>query len=104
MHAGEVVVSGEGDLGLRDTPHDPNAWPGRSHGLSSREAEVIGLITQGKTNDQIARQLYLSPNTLKRYIRTAYRKIGVERRSQAVAWGYENGMAPIPKAITLPSA
>lgn len=103
VHAGEVVVSPFDDHGVRDTAADPHAWPGRAHGLSSREAEVLGLITQGKTNEDIARQLYLSPNTLKRYIRTAYRKIGVERRSQAVAWGYQHGMAPIPGAI-LPSA
>ena len=107
IHGGEVVVSRPDDEDvhpeIRDTPADQQDWPARRHGLSSREAEVLGLITQGKTNEEIARQLYLSPNTLKRYIRTAYRKIGVERRSQAVAWGYENGLAPVPGAI-IPSA
>lgn len=69
-------------------------WPGRSAGLSPREAEVVALITQGATNDEIARTCYLSINSVKSYIRSAYRKMGVERRSQAVLWGVQNGMQP----------
>jgi DNA-binding NarL/FixJ family response regulator len=69
-------------------------WPGRSCGLSPREAEVLALITQGLTNQQIADRVYLSINSVKTYIRTAYRKIGVERRSQAVLWGASNGFEP----------
>jgi DNA-binding CsgD family transcriptional regulator len=34
---------------------------------------------------------YISINTLKSYIRSAYRKMGVERRAQAVRWGIEHG-------------
>lgn len=71
-----------------------SSWPGREHGLSVREAEVVALITQGHTNDEIAATLFLSPNSLKSYIRAAYRKMGVERRSQAVRWGIEHGMLP----------
>ncbi|MBD2765572.1 response regulator transcription factor [Kocuria sp. cx-455] len=73
-------------------------WPGRGAGLSPREAEVVALITQGATNDEIARTCYLSINSVKSYIRSAYRKMGVERRSQAVLWGVQNGMQP--KATT----
>lgn len=69
-------------------------WPGRTEGLSAREAEVIALITQGLTNQDIADQTYLSINSIKTYIRTAYRKMGVTRRSQAVRWGLEHGMLP----------
>ena len=69
-------------------------WPGRHAKLSAREAEVLALITQGYTNNDIASRSYLSINSVKSYIRSAYRKIGVERRSQAVRWGMENGMLP----------
>ncbi|WP_394276022.1 LuxR C-terminal-related transcriptional regulator [Luteococcus sp.] len=69
-------------------------WPGRSAGLTMREAEMISLIAQGYSNAEIAAQAYLSPNSVKSYIRSAYRKIGVSRRSQAVAWGIDNGMTP----------
>lgn len=76
-------------------PSPPEAaWPGRAEGLSAREAEVIALITQGFTNADIAAYSYLSMNSLKSYIRSAYRKMGVERRSQAVRWGIEHGMLP----------
>lgn len=69
-------------------------WPGRAQGLSVREAEIVALITQGFTNSEIAARSYISMNSLKSYIRSAYRKMGVERRSQAVRWGIEHGMLP----------
>lgn len=53
---------------------------------------MMTLITRGHTNAEIASATYLSPNSVKSYIRSAYRKAGVERRSQAVAWGMENGL------------
>ena len=69
-------------------------WPGQEAGLSARESEIIALITKGLTNQEIAERAYLSINSVKSYIRSAYRKIGVTRRSQAVAWGMQNGFEP----------
>ncbi|MBA2953247.1 DNA-binding response regulator [Nocardioides sp. MAH-18] len=66
-------------------------WPGQVHGLSAREAEMLTFIVRGLRNEEIARRAYLSINTVKTYIRTAYRKIGVTNRAQAVAWGFRNG-------------
>jgi two-component system, NarL family, response regulator LiaR len=66
-------------------------WPGRSVGLSPREAEVVALITRGLTNQEIADRAHVSMNTIKTYVRSAYRKMGVERRTQAVLWGMANG-------------
>ena len=45
------------------------------------------MITQGKSNAEVAMLTFLSPNTVKSYIRTIYRKIGVASRTQAVLWG-----------------
>lgn len=56
---------------------------------------MLSLITQGVTNQEIAEACYLSINSVKSYIRSAYRKINVERRSQAVLWGTQNGMLPV---------
>jgi two-component system, NarL family, response regulator LiaR len=67
------------------------SWPGQNLGLSERESEMLTFITRGLTNDEIARRAFLSINTVKSYIRTAYRKIGVQTRAQAVAWGYQHG-------------
>lgn len=77
---------------LDDAPR--TTWLGMASGLSEREAEVITLVAQGYTNPEIAARMYITLNSLKTYIRSAYRKIGVERRSQAVRWGIENGMLP----------
>ncbi|WP_210481518.1 response regulator transcription factor [Naasia sp. SYSU D00948] len=69
-------------------------WPGRREGITDRESEILALITQGKSNAEVARITYLSPNTVKSYIRSIYRKIGVESRTQAVLWGVDHGFAP----------
>ena len=91
VHAGEVVVSegtqrARSNLGLD--------WPGRSEGLTDRESEILALITQGKSNAEVAALTYLSPNTVKSYIRTVYRKIDVASRTQAVLWGVNHGFTP----------
>ena len=57
----------------------------------------MALITQGKSNAEVAALTYLSPNTVKSYIRTIYRKIEVGSRTQAVLWGVNHGF---PQTIT----
>jgi DNA-binding NarL/FixJ family response regulator len=91
VHAGEVVVS---DPPRRKGSASGLDWPGRREGLTDREAEVLALITQGKSNAEVAAQTYLSPNTVKSYIRNIYRKIDVASRTQAVLWGVANGFTP----------
>ena len=90
INAGEVVAPESPP----DAPSGLGDWPGRTFGLSERESEIIALITQGLANEQIADQAYLSINTVKSYIRTAYRKMGVSSRSQAVLWGIDHGFRP----------
>ena len=91
IHDGKTVVpEGTGVV----TPRSGSDWPGRADGLSVRESEIVALITQGLTNQDIAQRSYLSINSVKTYIRTAYRKMGVERRSQAVLWGMKHGFEP----------
>ena len=86
---GDVVVPTAEDT---DPEEDRRGnWPGRSAGLTAREAEVLALIAQGLTNQQIADQSYLSINSVKTYIRSGYRKIGVASRSQAVGWALRHG-------------
>jgi len=94
VHEGEVVVSE--DPGP-DAPMTEGAWPGKEHGLSPRESEVLALIAQGLSNQEIADRAYISINSVKTYIRTAYRKIGVERRTQALLWATGNGFVPARK-------
>jgi two-component system, NarL family, response regulator LiaR len=91
IHSGQVVIpSGGGSV----TQKPESAYPGKEQGLTVRESEIIALITQGLSNREIAERSYLSINSVKTYIRTAYRKMGVERRSQAVLWGIKHGFEP----------
>jgi DNA-binding NarL/FixJ family response regulator len=88
IHRGRPVV----DLGT----DQPAASSGHSTAHSSetltpRAAQVIAMITQGLDNQTIAERASISINSLKSYIRSAYRKMGVTSRSQAVLWGVRHG-------------
>ena len=65
-------------------------WP-----LTDRETAVLALISQGRSNQDIAEELSLSINSIKSYIRVAYRKIDVSSRSQAVLWGVRHGLLSV---------
>jgi len=98
---GEVIVEAlerimSGEIVVLTGDHETSVggagdWPGKSAGLSSREAEILALITRGLTNQEISERAHVSANTIKSYIRSAYRKIGVERRTQAMLWAMQNG-------------
>jgi DNA-binding NarL/FixJ family response regulator len=89
VHAIESAVAGDDGAGPEDSDGRPRL--GADVGLTAREVEVLTLIAQGRTNRDIAAALYLSPNSIKTYVRTAYRKIGATSRSRAVAWAIRNG-------------
>jgi DNA-binding NarL/FixJ family response regulator len=91
VHAGEKIIS---DVPPRARSAVGLDWPGRGEGLSDRESEILALITQGKSNAEVAKLTYLSPNTIKSYIRTIYRKIDASSRTQAVLWGVKHGFTP----------
>ena len=99
---GETVVEPAGDVraDVSAVEADGGDWPGREAGLSVRQSEVVALITQGLSNEEIAERSYLTLNTVKSYIRVAYRRMGVSTRAQAVIWGYEHGMGPDRARIT----
>lgn len=84
IHHGRPVV----DLGSDQRPTSPGA---ATESLTPREAQVIAMITQGLDNQSIADRASISINSLKSYIRSAYRKMGVTSRSQAVLWGVRHG-------------
>jgi two-component system, NarL family, response regulator LiaR len=65
-----------------------------SYGLTEREAQVLAAIAGGRSNDQIAAELFLGVNTIKTYIRSAYAKIGVGTRPNAILWALGHGLGP----------
>lgn len=92
VHAGERVVPAAGDDAAG--PQAIGRWPGDEVGLSPREAEVLALICQGLSNQEITERAFIGMNTVKTYIRTLYSKIGVDSRTQAVLWGIDHGFRP----------
>ena len=63
--------------------------------LSERELEILQLIAEGLTNQEIGSQLYLSLNTVKAHTRNIYGKLGVNSRTQAAARGRTLGILQI---------
>jgi DNA-binding CsgD family transcriptional regulator len=57
--------------------------------LSVREREVLGLVASGKTNDEVATALFISPVTVKAHLRHIYEKLGVRNRVEAAALATE---------------
>ena len=59
--------------------------PARPDGLSGREAQVLALVADGRSNQEIAAELFLSVRTVERHLATAYRKLGLHGRSARAA-------------------
>ena len=51
--------------------------------LNQKELIVLELLSSGMTNEQIANELFLSPNTVKMYLKKIFEKLGVNNRVQA---------------------
>ncbi|HRD62370.1 MAG TPA: response regulator transcription factor [Nocardioides sp.] len=65
-------------------------------GLTEQEFVVLELIGAGLPNAAIAKEMYVSINSVKTYIRQAYRKIGATSRAGAILWAVEHGLAGGP--------
>jgi DNA-binding NarL/FixJ family response regulator len=60
--------------------------------LTEREREVMGLVAEGLSNDEIAGRLYVSPMTAKTHVSRAMTKLGARDRAQLVVFAYESGL------------
>jgi ATP/maltotriose-dependent transcriptional regulator MalT len=72
-------------LGVAEPCLESIELAGDNNPLSQREVEVLKLIALGNSNQQIAEQLFISLHTVKTHARRIHGKLGVERRTQAVA-------------------
>jgi len=61
-------------------------------GLTEREREVLTLVGKGRSNDQIAEELFLSPTTVKTHVNRTMTKLGVHDRAGLVVVAYESGL------------
>lgn len=96
VHAGEALLSpGITRRLIADFVKRPNRSPGpspRLNGLTDREREVLSLVGRGLSNEEIARELVLSPATAKTHVSRAMVKLGVRDRAQLVMLAYETGL------------
>ena len=65
----------------------------RLSALTDREREIVAVVAQGLSNDEIAAKLYLSPATVKTHVNRAMSKLAVRDRAQLVVLAYESGLA-----------
>ncbi|WP_029262186.1 MULTISPECIES: response regulator [unclassified Microbacterium] len=93
--AGESVMSSRATEALIGFVRDgaPGADPASAlAALSPREQEVARALATGASNDDIARTLFLSANTVKTHVKAVLAKLGVPDRVHVVIWAYENGL------------
>jgi DNA-binding NarL/FixJ family response regulator len=89
LHEAVEQLVGRGPLAERGPPPKP-----RPEGiqLSRREIEIISLVARGSTNQEIGRQLRLSPGTVRNYNGRIFRKLGVASRTEAAVRALEWGL------------
>ncbi|MFJ3658915.1 response regulator [Streptomyces sp. NPDC090119] len=102
VRAVQNVLSGEAGLApgiqlrllerLSEAEVRTTAPPEPPDGLTVRESEVLVLIGEGLTNQEIARQLHVSTATVKTHINNLFAKAGLKDRAQAVRYAYAKGL------------
>ena len=83
-----MAVSGETPT---KTPK-PASLPKELQGLTEREREVLDLIAQGMTNNQIAEKMVISEKTVKTHVSNLLDKLGLEDRTRAAIWALKHGL------------
>jgi DNA-binding NarL/FixJ family response regulator len=66
--------------------------------LTQRETDILGLLSEGRSNRDISRALYLSEKTVKAHLAAIFRKLGVSNRTQAAMAAVAMGIGPGPLA------
>jgi DNA-binding NarL/FixJ family response regulator len=61
-------------------------------GLTGREIEVLRLVSAGRTNQEIARELFISDHTVRRHVQNIFTKLDVSSRAAATAYAYQRGL------------
>jgi DNA-binding NarL/FixJ family response regulator len=86
-----TVAAGGDYLDPRLTPLLAKGENGREKTLSPREREIMGLLSQGLSGEEAAKQLFLSSETVRTHVRNAMTKLGAATRAHAVALALQRG-------------
>ncbi|NUT50408.1 MAG: response regulator transcription factor [Saccharothrix sp.] len=91
-NVGDALVSPSVTLRLLRRLADVHPTPTPGRPLSDREAEVARAIARGRTNQEIAAELFISLSTVKTHVAGIQAKLGARNRVQIAAWAWENGV------------
>lgn len=80
---------------LREVKEPDNPQP-----LTDREMDVLRLLSKGKANKEIARELSIGQQTVKTYVSSILSKLGVQSRTQAALYGVQSGLVPASDLTT----
>jgi DNA-binding NarL/FixJ family response regulator len=96
IHAGEALLSPSVTRRLIEEfvarPTRPELTPPAMTVLTDREREVVALVAQGMTNDEIANELVVSPATARTHVSRAMVKLHARDRAQLVVFAYQSGL------------
>ena len=95
-HAGDALISPQVTQRLlkRLAPAGPAGGARPAARLSGREIEVARAIARGRTNTEIAAELFISLSTVKSHLASIQSKLGVRNRVEIAAWAWEAGLSP----------
>ncbi|HXF97674.1 MAG TPA: response regulator transcription factor [Gaiellaceae bacterium] len=68
----------------------------RSLGLTERELTILGALARGLSNEEIAKEFWVAPQTVKFHLTNIYRKLGVKNRTEATRLAYQHGLVESP--------
>ena len=68
----------------------------RPAGLTGRELSILAALGQGLSNDAIAKEFWITRETVKFHVRNIYRKLGVSNRTEAARYAYQHGLVESP--------
>jgi DNA-binding NarL/FixJ family response regulator len=101
VHRGDALLSPAATRSLiaryLARPDRPVPAPERLQALTEREREVLALVAQGLSNEDIASHLTVSPHTVKTHVNRAMAKLGAHDRAQLVVIAYESGLLSPPR-------
>ncbi len=80
-------------LGLLEPAVPSGGKTANPGGLTAREVQVLRLVAAGKTNREIADELFISEKTVARHLTNTFMKIDSQSRTQAAAWAFRQGIA-----------
>jgi DNA-binding NarL/FixJ family response regulator len=86
-----TVAAGGDYIDPRLTPLLAKGSDGNARTLSPREREIMGLLSRGLSGEEVAKQLFLSPETVRTHVRNAMSKLGAATRAHAVALALQRG-------------